>query len=499
MDTLLNAATRPQHGVSLPVEAGSIAPTQIAAVMATDALVIGGGLSGLCAALSARECGLRVTVIEKGPTSCSNGMAQAAVDSQIQKEAGVVLDRNEIVAELLLASGYRADERLLHLWANKSGACMDWLVDLARAKGLHPRVTEQSVKYLGKTKLFPTGVFFGGNAALLDCLQETARSRDAAIHYNTRAVQLKRDGRGRVEGAFSRNADGAYTFWRADKATLLCSGGFECSAEMIAELLTPRDYKTIRAWEQPFTTATGDGLRMATAVGAALQAGSHALMNGPGALPGGAIFDLAMLPWLLVNGRGERFVQESTPYLGEALLAQLGGFAWTIVDSQWSGILRGKDIIRTDADAASKEGQWKKHLASGAILAADSIEALAGHIGCDAAVLTATLGRYNQMCRTGRDEDFSKPADWLFPVERPPFYAINNGVRGLVTLTGLQVNTELQVLDAAGRIIPDLYAAGNASGGFFAGTYPRNVLGISNGRAFTFGRLAGLNAAHRRH
>jgi len=80
-------------------------------------------------------------------------------------------------------------------------------------------------------------------------------------------------------------------------------------------------------------------------------------------------------------------------------------------------------------------------------------------------------------------------------VEKPPFYAMQVRNFALVTVSGLRVNEHLQVLDKEGKPIPGLYAAGNTSGGFFADTYPRNVHGISHGRAITFGRLAGLNAA----
>jgi fumarate reductase flavoprotein subunit len=484
-----------RYGETLPIESSITSPIEHSETIAADVVVIGAGLSGLCAALSARELGVSVAVIEKGKTSCSNGMAQAAIGSQIQRECGVVVDRHEVVAELLLASGHRADERLLHLWANESGSCMDWLVGLARSKGLRPTVAERSMKYLGKTKLFPTGVFFGGNAALLNCLQEIAVSRGIDIRYDTRAFKLNRDGNGRVTGVFSRAADNDITLWRSTKATILCSGGFENSAEMMSELFPARDIQAIRAWEQPFPTATGDGLRMVVSIGGALQSAPHALMNGPGALPNGKIFDVAMLPWLLVNSRGERFVQEATPYLGEALLTQPGGFAWTVLDSNWIKVLKSKDVVQTADQEKSKLESMSEHIACNAVLQAESVEELAEALPCDFRVLDATLTRYNEICRLGYDDDFGKPADWLHPVEKPPFYAVNNGVRGLVTLSGAHVNTSLQVLDTSGRVIPGLYAAGSASGDFFSGTYPRNVLGISNGRAFTFGRLAGIRAA----
>jgi fumarate reductase flavoprotein subunit len=107
----------------------------------------------------------------------------------------------------------------------------------------------------------------------------------------------------------------------------------------------------------------------------------------------------------------------------------------------------------------------------------------------------ATVKRYNELTRLGEDLDFGKDPFRMTTIEKPPFYAAQTGAALLVTLCGLRINTQMQVLDKNYKVIPGLYAAGNASGGFFAGNYPCNIPGLTHSRAFTFGRLAGLNAA----
>lgn len=107
--------------------------------------------------------------------------------------------------------------------------------------------------------------------------------------------------------------------------------------------------------------------------------------------------------------------------------------------------------------------------------------------------LVASVARYNEMCEHKRDNDFGKESFRLFPVAKAPYYGIIIGGRLLATLDGLRINTKMQVLDENGNIIPHLYAAGNASGGFFWGSYPDRVPGLACGRAQTFGRLAGKN------
>ena len=107
----------------------------------------------------------------------------------------------------------------------------------------------------------------------------------------------------------------------------------------------------------------------------------------------------------------------------------------------------------------------------------------------------ASVARYNAMARQGRDLDFGKHQDRLTTIEKPLFYACKIGGCYLVTLGGLKINEDLQVLDRERNPIPGLYAAGNVSGSFFGNMYPTTIPGLSHSRAWTFGRLAGLNAA----
>jgi fumarate reductase flavoprotein subunit len=103
--------------------------------------------------------------------------------------------------------------------------------------------------------------------------------------------------------------------------------------------------------------------------------------------------------------------------------------------------------------------------------------------------------RYNEQAERGEDIDFGKHPDRLTTLEKPLFYAAQITAVYLVILGGLKINPRLQVLDTKGDVIPGLYAAGNVSGSFFGSQYPTTVPGLSHSRAWTFGRLAGLNAA----
>ena len=104
------------------------------------------------------------------------------------------------------------------------------------------------------------------------------------------------------------------------------------------------------------------------------------------------------------------------------------------------------------------------------------------------------MERYNSLAAGGKDVDFGVEAGKMKPVEVAPYYAVKVFNFCLVTVSGLTINTNMQVMDTEAKVIPGLYASGNTSGGFFADAYPRNVHGASHGRAMTFGRLAALHA-----
>jgi fumarate reductase flavoprotein subunit len=131
----------------------------------------------------------------------------------------------------------------------------------------------------------------------------------------------------------------------------------------------------------------------------------------------------------------------------------------------------------------------------GNVLTAQTIEELGQKMKVPVEIFKATVERYNELARNKKDLDFGKHPNRLTTLEKPPFCASQITAVYLVILGGLKINPRLQVLDIEGNAIPGLYAAGNVSGSFFGSQYPTTVPGLSHSRAWTFGRLAGLNAA----
>jgi fumarate reductase flavoprotein subunit len=150
------------------------------------------------------------------------------------------------------------------------------------------------------------------------------------------------------------------------------------------------------------------------------------------------------------------------------------------------GIGHGKIIEVTDEIRQQVEKQS---------VMANTIEELAEKMKVPIATFKATVARYNELARLGKDLDFGKRPDRLTTIEKPPYYAGKGRYALLVVNGGLNVNTRLQALDKDWKVIPGLYLAGNTMGNRFAIDYPTMVPGISHGMALHYGRIAGLNAA----
>ena len=192
-----------------------------------------------------------------------------------------------------------------------------------------------------------------------------------------------------------------------------------------------------------------------------------------------------MVIYLYVNKLGERIVNEdlSDEFLANIVLRQPGKTYWQVFDA---GSIN--DQNRADVE---------KCITTGAVLKADTIEALASKFGADPKVFKATINRYNELVKMGKDLDFGKKSEFMtMAIDKPPFYVCESPPDLLCAMGGFKRNVDGQVLDKDLKVIPGLYAAGNITGGFLGDTYPMGFFGgISRSHALVFGRIAGLHAA----
>jgi fumarate reductase flavoprotein subunit len=485
---------------SFEVSPPPIPAKEIKETITADVVVLGAGISGLTAALSAAEAGAKTILLEKSPNFNNRGLHNAAIASRLQKQAGIEIDRDQIIYTIMEFAAYRNDQRLVKLWADNCDRVIDWLTDMAEAAKieviLDPTTKPWYFPNYPVIHVFPPKM----QETLAQMLQDNAEAHGADIHWETPAARLLREGKGRVTGVIAQNKNGDYTQFNARQAVVLCTGDYGNNYEMVKKYCRP-DVVDLRVVYEP-SVNTGDGHRMAMWVGAAIDEPPHCAMIWDFAhFSHTGLFNLARQPWLYVNFDGQRFMNEDLPYGYECnqILQQPGRVAWAVWDAKYD-----QEWPKMRSQCCKNMGpptylwspmQLTEALEKGDVLAAQTIEELAPKMGVPDETFKSTVARYNEMARHGRDADFGKHPDRLTTIEEPTFYACRMETRRMVVLSGLKINTRLQVMDTERNVIPGLYAAGNVSGSFFGDSYPTTVPGLTHSRAWTFGRLAGLNAA----
>ncbi|HWM97891.1 MAG TPA: 3-oxosteroid 1-dehydrogenase [Streptosporangiaceae bacterium] len=311
---------------------------------------------------------------------------------------------------------------------------------------------------------------------------------------------------GRVTGVRATR-DGETVLIRARRGVLIATGGFERDEQM------RRRYQRAPAGTQWTTGApgnTGDGIRAGLDFGADAGLMDDAWWGPSIPLPGGPYFCLAerSLPGcVLVNGAGQRFVNESAPYV-DAVHAMYDGNtpenphipAWLVFDQRY----RDRYVFAGLPPHRPLPRRW---YAAGAVVRADDLAGLAHVAGVDAEGLVKTVTRFNEFAAAGRDEDFGRGDSAydryygdprlanpnLAPLTRPPFYAVKIVPGDLGTKGGLRTDERARVLRADGTPIGGLYAAGNASALVMGHSYAG--AGATIGPAMTFGYIAARTMA----
>ncbi|HZZ97460.1 MAG TPA: 3-oxosteroid 1-dehydrogenase [Jatrophihabitantaceae bacterium] len=309
--------------------------------------------------------------------------------------------------------------------------------------------------------------------------------------------------------------DGRQRTIRARHGVVLGCGGFEHNEAMRKQY---QREPIGSSWTVGAAANTGDGIVAGERLGAALDLMDDAWWGPSVPLTGGPWFCLAerTLPGgIMVNARGERFMNEALPYV-EATHRMYGGAefgrgdgpgenipCWMVIDQRY----RNRYVFAGVPPRRPFPGRWYK---AGIIQRASTIGELAAKIGVGAAALERTVTTFNGHAKAGRDEQFGrgnsgydryygdptiKPNPCLSPIDKAPYYAITMVPGDLGTKGGLRTDTRARVLRADGSVIDGLYAAGNVSGTVMGHTYAGP--GATIGPALTFGYLAALDIAER--
>lgn len=459
--------------------------------LSADAVVVGAGGAGMSAAIRLLQLGKSVILVEKtyrlgGCISVSGGN-QVVCGSQLQKDAGVTDDTPESMIEDFQANGEgECVPELIELYANNVGTTTDWLnqelgVEYDMEKGLH-----QLAEYTHNREL---GYLNGGFQAAAT-LRSQVYNLGATVLLNTRATDLIATD-GTVTGIQATANDGTtYTINATD--IVLATGGYGASSDWLPE--SAKNY----LYYGPYSS-TGDGLTMATAEG--IDAATRMLEyvklypNGVEVAPGRAksTIDGNLVVWpmsaILVSPEGVRVVNEkaSNHDILEVELQQTNQELFLLMDAEnWAAWY--EKLPNTGFNMKHVEEYLEANGSSEPIFAhADTIAELAPLVGMDPDVLQATVDKYNNGVETGVDE-FGRSGDNLkMKIGDGPYYLVEQKPRYATSMGGVVVNTQLQIQNTSGEVIPHLYGVGEFVGGVMGTNSPS---GANNGWALTSGKLA---------
>jgi succinate dehydrogenase/fumarate reductase flavoprotein subunit len=451
-----------------------------------DVLVIGAGMAGLCAAISALEQGASVLVIEKGTRTggsmwLSNGLIWTFADkTQVREE---IPDGHEALQDFLV---------------DGLPDSLDWLA--SQGVELEP---EQAFQWYGRGRL--------SNAAqMAPALAERVASLGGRLLLNT-AMQTLITAEGAVTGVQACDAEGVLQI--TAKSVILASGGFQGNAELLTRYITPH---AACMYLRSNPCSTGDGFTAAVDIGAAVTPlinafYGHALIAPPARFNAFEFQDMSQKYGPLsvaLNREGRRFTDESAgtgeENLNFHIAQQTRATAVYIVDAAIAQMSSPDNPPPFVAISRARK-------AGGPVVEADTLEELAEKIqawGISSVQVLASLAEYNAAAKAGR-ADRLQPARRknAFPIEQGPFTAVL--VRAGITYTcgGLQADLDMRVLGRASSIsmlpmvtahvsemriaeIPNLYVAGCDLGGISNWGY---MGGLS--QALVTGRTAGATAA----
>lgn len=447
---------------------------------AADVVVVGGGLAGWVAAVRAQQSGARVTLLEKsrrwpgwGNSMISGGALHAVLRSPY-------LPPSELVEAASGITDGWADPTVLEAWSRNAAPAISWLAENGadiitdgsaphRAAVFSPvRKTEPGLRYI------ETGV-----PLFLSTIAEQFVSDGGTFLQPVRALELDRADLSR----WRVTVDSAGRSTTVDScAVVLADGGFQANRRLVKQQLGVDRYRLRGAG-----TATGDALKMGTAVGASLVRSTgfygHLLAqdatHNPRLWPYPILDQLAAVG-IVVDDSGTRFADETvsgvsiTNEVGRSPSAQ----TWVIFDQgAWQS--EGRE------GGTAPNPYLLEH--SDSVVRADSIESLARAIDVDEAALLSTVAQVRDTPHSARPIR-SAPVS----LSEPPYYAVAVIVGMTFAFAGLRADGSGRVVDGGGEPIPGLYAAGGTMGGLHGGPQDGYTGGLLE--AAVFGFIAGHSA-----
>lgn len=481
---------------------------------AAPVVVVGGGSAAFEAAVAAKQAGTpKVVMIEKAPEPEFGGNARFSHtgfrwvfsgpdeirqflphldDATFAKLHIPPYTAEQFRADLQRVTRGRIDKELSEVLVTQSNAAIHWMREVGIQWDIDSHVIIDGRYYFEPGMVVhPVGGVGGGLGQLMQW-REISAKMGIELRYESRVTALLGNDR-RIDGV--RVSDPNEEYEILSGAVILCAGGFQASAEKRARYLGANaDLMKVRGSKHD----TGEVLMMAIDMGA--KTAGH--WQGAHATPIDATFPDVEISnkanrygytyGITVNSLGQRFFDE-----GEAR------HSYTYAKTGWAVLGQPSAVAYQIFDQKAKPLLNKRYHEFSHPIEADTVDELARKISIEPAVLSHTIGEFNNAVRKDISFDATKldgrctegitpkKSNWADTLDQPPFwaYAVTGGIT--FTFGGLQISTQAQVLNTANQPMRGLFASGDIVGLFFH-NYPSCT---GQTRNVVFSRLAGRNAA----
>jgi len=481
-----------------------------------DVVIVGAGGGGLSAAISAVDAGAKsVIIIEK--TSVTGGAlnytsgSMSGAETIIQELDGIEDTKESYVQDILKNGDHKGDEEMIRAYVDEDTEMIDWMWEHGLNDNKFTMQNDKRSVFAPEHALYSIQRTYKASpddpehykSAAHEVLDQYIKENcpQVTIDFNTTATELVANEMGQVLSVAAMGSDGKTTLYTAKNGLIMATGGYSGNKALMGEYAEfGSEYLAGGS-----TAADGYGIRMMQLVGAKVDPETMTYIptfpmgydrgNGTGSIAPSYTWKTG---GICVNQNGERFVdetEEAVEIREVALEEQPNAIQYDIFT----------DKIIADLQANKASTFWDFFYSEGkpysnAVVTASSLEELAGKLGMPADKLQATVEDYNAHVKSGETDQFGRQytADSLNTynlaineLSGDKYYAIPLKALCVMTLGGVTTNTETQVLDDSGKVIPGLYAAGECVGGIW-GRFVSGGTGVMG--PITFGRIAGRTA-----
>ena len=476
-----------------------------------DVVVVGYGGAGSVTAITAHDAGAKVLILEKQPADTPTKINQTNSTRTSASCTMHWLDKEEAIRFLKFCSRGATPDDVIEAWAEYAIHTKDWLLSMGATldRGADTPVSSEFVDVFDMPgdqhfyRMFHEDMGPG----LWRTLSSATESRDIDIMFESPVKELIQNAETKEILGVIAEKEGNRIYVKANKAVVLTCGGFEYDFELLKTFVFGAP---CRFYANPGNT--GDGIRMAQAVGAALW---HMPLIGGRVIPyfpelGHGCMGGTPTPFILVTKYGKRFLRwrwrsHSACWEATKWDTDLCDFPASPCFSIFDQSAVAKPVVTTGRLGPLSLGNytWSQdnsvEIEKGWILKGDTIEELAEVIAQDPdvvgkmkpEVLADTLRRYNEYCANGEDPEFGRDTDTLVPLETPPYYALKMYPGGVNTFGGPKRSAKGQVVNGFDEPIPRLFSGGEL-GSILGFLYPSGGWNICE--VVVSGQIAGKNA-----